>query len=244
LAVTLEFEGGFVNHPKDPGGATNRGVTQAVYDTWRVANGKTRQSVKFIASAEVEKIYSSRYWNAVQGDALPIGVDLTVFDYGVNSGPSRAVKDVQRVVGAKVDGKIGSETTSLARDKILPRALIKALCAKRLSFVQSLKIWSTFGRGWARRIAAVEAKALSWVSSKPQLEADAKEAQAAANKQAGGIVVTTSGGVGADQAPDAVINWPLWAIAIVVALIVVPLIIRFTINSTRAKALAAVAKEA
>lgn len=242
LAVTLEFEGGYVNHPKDPGGATNRGVTQAVYDQWRKMRGSKKQSVKLITGDEVEAIYETLYWNKVHGDELPKGVDLAVFDLGVNSGVGRSAKFSQQVSGAPVDGKFGPVTVAFIKQN-QPRTFIKKLCAKRLGFVQSLKIWSTFGKGWSRRIAAVEATALSWVSSKTQLEADAKQARDAANKQAGGAVVTTGGGTIVEQTPDAAFNFPWWALLIVVALVATPLFIRAAINFQRAIALANASKE-
>lgn len=243
LAVTLEFEGGYVNHPKDPGGATNRGVTQAVYDQWRKMRGQPKQPVKLIAGAEVEAIYETLYWKKVRGEELPKGCDLATMDLGVNSGVGRAAKFAQQVSGAPVDGKFGPLTVAYIRE-MAPRTFIKRLCAKRLGFVQSLKIWSTFGKGWSRRIAAIEATALSWVSTKPQLESDAKQAKDAANKQAGGAVVTTGGGTIVEQTPDAAFNFPWWALALVILLVATPLVIRAVINFQRAIALANAAKEA
>ena len=97
LALVLVHEGGYVNHPKDPGGATNRGVTQAVYDAYRKTRGKAGQSVKFITDEEVNAIYKFQYWDRVQGDLLPAGLDYAVFDFAVNSGVGRASKYLQAV---------------------------------------------------------------------------------------------------------------------------------------------------
>ncbi|WP_281928486.1 glycoside hydrolase family 108 protein [Roseibium album] len=151
LAWVLVHEGGYVNHPKDPGGATNRGVIQRTYNAYRKRMGLPRQSVKKITQAEVEAIYREQYWNAVQGDQLPAGVDYAVFDYGVNSGPRRSAKDLQRVVGASPDGWIGQETLSKALE-MPAQEIVEKLCERRYRFVRGLRHWPTFGRGWTRRI--------------------------------------------------------------------------------------------
>jgi lysozyme family protein len=151
LKPVLVWEGGYVNHPKDPGGPTNKGITQRVYDAWRINQGKPKQSVQKIVDAEVEAIYKKQYWDLVQGDVLPLGVDLAVFDYAVNSGTGRASRALQKVLGVKQDGQIGQRT--LARvEEVQPDVLAVALCEERLRFVKSLRTWSTFGKGWMRRI--------------------------------------------------------------------------------------------
>lgn len=237
LEVLWPFEGGYVDHPRDPGGATNMGITFAVLQRWRGAP-ITKTDVRNLTKAEAAAIYESNYWRPIRGDDLPLGVDLSTMDYGVNSGPSRSVRDLQRVVGVNADGVVGPVTLAAAAHA--PRATIKAHCARRLSFVQGLKIWDTFGKGWSRRIATVEATALGWVSTKAQLEADAKAARDKAVGQAGGAVVGVGGGA---TAPD-LTGFPWWAIVLVAAVVVVPLVIRAVINSDRAKAITEVAKEA
>lgn len=151
LSWVLVHEGGYVNHPKDPGGATNRGVIQRTYNAYRRRMGLPAQSVKAITDAEVNAIYREQYWNAVAADQLPAGVDYAVFDYGVNSGPKRAIKDLQRVVGVKADGWIGNETLA-AVAAMAPAAIVKALCETRFKFLKQLRHWSTFGKGWTRRV--------------------------------------------------------------------------------------------
>lgn len=155
LPWVLTHEGGFVNHPKDPGGATNRGVTQRVYDGYRQRMGQPQRSVKLITDTEVEMIYRLQYWNVVQGDRLPAGLDYAVFDYAAHSGPSKAAKDLQRELGVKVDGVIGQITLAAAQaaEKAGNLAdLITRYCARRMAFVRSLKTWPDFGRGWTRRV--------------------------------------------------------------------------------------------
>lgn len=155
LALTLRYEGGYVNHPADPGGATMKGVTQAVYDRWRAKNGRSMRDVRQIEDTELRDIYRLQYWDAVYGDRLPEGLDAAVFDFSVNSGPTRAVQELQRVLGLRTDGAMGAVTLEacMARD---PVELIEAYCDARLAFVRKLKTFSTFGKGWTRRIMDVK----------------------------------------------------------------------------------------
>jgi lysozyme family protein len=165
LSLTLAHEGGFVNHPKDPGGATNKGVTQKVYDDYRVRKGEATRSVRYITSAEVNDIYKNQYWDAAKCDALPAGLDYAVFDYAVNSGAGRAIKDLQRTINSVgnmvgtttkigVDSQIGSATinAACAIAAIDEVALIEAYCNRRMDFLHSLKTFGTFGKGWTRRV--------------------------------------------------------------------------------------------
>lgn len=166
LPLVLAHEGGYVNHPRDPGGATNKGVTQAVYDAYRLTKGLKKRSVKSITSPEVSEIYKSRYWDLAHCSEFPAGVDYAVFDYAVNSGVGKAIKDLQRTVNAfganrvkglvplKVDGIAGQDTKA-AVEKCCDEdeeAFINSLCDRRMSFLKSLKTWGTFGKGWKRRV--------------------------------------------------------------------------------------------
>ena len=153
LKQVLKYEGGYVDHPKDPGGPTNKGVTQAVYDTWRKSKDLATQSVRNISDSEVAAIYKNLYWDRISGDYLPSGVDFAVFDYAVNSGVSRASRTLQSIVGVTQDGVIGPETIEAAKTYVA-----MAVTNKRLAFMQSLSIWSTFGKGWSARIADVKAQ--------------------------------------------------------------------------------------
>jgi len=156
LAAVLVHEGGYVNHPRDPGGATNKGVTQGVYDDWRVRHGKPKQSVRLITSEEIGAIYKRDYWDRVRGDDLPSGVDYAVFDFAVNSGVSRASRYLQAAVGTPQDGVIGPQTIGAIKDA---KATVKAVCDKRMAFLRGLGTFNTFGRGWTRRVNDVAAKA-------------------------------------------------------------------------------------
>lgn len=162
LSEVLKSEGGYVNHPQDPGGATNRGITQAVYDGWRTQHSIPRASVRYILDSEVKAIYRARYWNAVKGDDLPSGVDYCIFDFAVNSSPTRAAKYLQTAVGAAPDGFVGKDTIAMAADAS-PTSVINAVCDSRLTFLRGLRTWATFGKGWERRVAAVRKLALALV---------------------------------------------------------------------------------
>lgn len=166
LAAVLVHEGGFSNHPKDPGGATMRGVTQRVYDAFRKNAGKSQQSVRNITDDEIEAIYYQQYWLAVKADNLPAGLDYAVFDYAVNSGPARAIKHLQEVLGTTQDGIMGNVTVATACEKD-PAKTIDALCDRRMAFLKALETWPTFGKGWTTRVAGVRAKALDMADRQP-----------------------------------------------------------------------------
>ncbi|MDQ0391128.1 glycoside hydrolase family 108 protein [Labrys monachus] len=164
LSLVLKSEGGYVNNPRDPGGATNFGITQAVYDGWRARRNQLRQSVRSIGMADVTAIYRDQYWDAIRGDELPPGIDYAVFDAAVNSGPVQGVKWLQRALPASpVDGHIGLVTLGAVAGINDRAALIERLCAQRLGFLRRLKQWLTFGRGWSNRMASVQAAALAMI---------------------------------------------------------------------------------
>ena len=145
-------EGGYVNHPKDPGGATDRGITQATFDAWRRQHDLPLQPVRGISKVVAEEIIAQNYLDAAGCDDLPSGLDYAVGDYAVNSGVSRAVKDLQRVLGGlKVDGVAGSKTLAAAAQADTVET-IRKLCQHRMSFLRDLRTWSTFGEGWKKRV--------------------------------------------------------------------------------------------
>jgi len=150
----LASEGGYVDHREDPGGATNMGITQERLSLWR-GRKVTKQEVRNLTREEALQIYKAHYWDAVRGDELPLGLDYAVFDYAVNSGPAKAVKDLQRELGfsgKNVDGIMGPMTLAAVHAvKDIPDLILR-LCERRWQFVQSLKHFKTFGKGWRRRI--------------------------------------------------------------------------------------------
>lgn len=162
LKLVLEHEGGYVNHPRDPGGATNKGVTQRVYDEYRRKRNEPLRSVKHIEAVEVGDIYKSQYWNAVKGNELPAGVDYCIFDFAINSGPRRAIKFLQKAVSAVPDGVLGPATLAAVK-AANPAILINAICTARQRYLESLDTFSVFGKGWTRRVAGVEVHAKAMI---------------------------------------------------------------------------------
>ena len=154
LSAVLKHEGGWADHPKDPGGATMRGVTLGTFRRY-VKAGASKADLKNITAAELETVYRRHYWDAVRGNELPSGVDYAVFDFAVNSGPSRATKFLQQVLGIKQDGKLGPVTLAALKDRY-PSTIVSELCTLRLKWLRRLKTWKTFGRGWERRVVAVQ----------------------------------------------------------------------------------------
>lgn len=164
LALVLDLEGGFADHPRDPGGATNRGITRATLAGWR-GRPVSKTDVKELSAREAGAIYRGRYWDAVAGDDLPPGLDLTVFDYAVHSGPVRALRSLQTVLGLPEDGRIGPKTIAAAA-ACEPRETIRTLTRERLRILRGLPTWSVFGRGWTSRTTRVEAQALAAAASR------------------------------------------------------------------------------
>lgn len=184
LAKVLVHEGGYVNHPKDPGGATNQGVTQKVYDDYRRSMKAAPQSVKLMAVGERDSIYYTRYWTAARCNVLPPGVSYVVFDGAVNSGVSRSVRWLQAALGVGVDGIIATETLNAVRAHPNHDRLIADIIARREKFLRSLKTWPTFGKGWLSRLRGVKATGQAWAMGDvgPQVDyAPGGEAKARAN---------------------------------------------------------------
>ncbi|TPN90112.1 glycoside hydrolase family 108 protein [Mesorhizobium sp. B1-1-5] len=173
LAKVLVHEGGYVNHPADPGGPTNKGVTQRVYDGYRKGKGLAKRSVKSITMDEVGEIYDRQYWDAVKGDLMPDGVDYVVFDGGVNSGPGRSIMWLQQalrpVYTGPIDGVIGVGTLAALKAVNNNDALIDRICDARMNFLRHLGTFPTFGKGWTARVAEVRAIGKAWATGeKPQ----------------------------------------------------------------------------
>ena len=143
----LGHEGGYVDHPADPGGATCWGVTERVAR----ANGY-RGHMRDLPVDLAKSIYRRQYWDSVRADELPPALRYAVFDAAVNSGTQQAVKWLQRAIGAKDDGVIGSQTLAIAR-AAKPDFALRRMLGARLQFMTDLKTWQVFGRGWARRVA-------------------------------------------------------------------------------------------
>ena len=154
LAAVLHHEGGYVNHPSDPGGMTNLGCTKKVWEEW-VGHPVDEKTMRALTPSDVAPLYKAKYWDRVKGDELPTGVDYAVFDAAINSGPGRAAKWLQEVVGVTADGAIGPGTMR-AVASMEPADIVNKYQAKRIDFLQALPTWGTFGKGWGRRVADVQ----------------------------------------------------------------------------------------
>lgn len=153
LKHVLQYEGGWSDHPRDPGGATMKGVTLATFRRF-YGDHRTKDDLRHITDTQLETIYKTGYWDKVRGDDLPSGIDLAVFDVAVNSGYDRAIKLLQGALGVTQDGVLGPKTLLRAQD-LPPGTVIENLCNRRLHFLKSLSTWNTFGKGWSTRVLAV-----------------------------------------------------------------------------------------
>ncbi len=181
LTLVLEHEGGFANHAMDPGGATMRGITRATLERAR-GRPVPIAEVMALTGSEAAAIYRRFYWDAVAADALPEGLAVAVFDCAVNSGPSRAARFLQRVVGVSEDGIVGPVTIAAARRAREPDA-IRAFTRLRLGFLGRLPSWPVFGKGWRRRVEATERAALAVAPADGPLLSD-RESTAGTIRQA------------------------------------------------------------
>ncbi len=137
LQLVLVHEGGYVDHPQDPGGATNKGVTLAVFQRF-YGSARSKADLRAITATQVEHIYKTGYWDKCQCDELPDGVDYVVFDQAVNSGPGQSAKWLQAAVGVAVDGAIGPQSLAAAMQRD-PVQVMQAMCEARLAFLKRLK---------------------------------------------------------------------------------------------------------
>lgn len=162
LKEILKHEGGYVNHPRDPGGRTNLGVTQRTWEAW--TGGPANEHVmRGLTIAKVSPLYRARYWDELRGDDLPPALALCVFDFAVNAGPARAARYLQTMVGASRDSKIGPATLAAVRSEVSREGLAEAVRnfqQMRRTYYRQLGTFDTFGRGWLRRVDEVETAAL------------------------------------------------------------------------------------
>jgi len=162
LQAVLLHEGGFVNHPKDPGGMTNLGVTKKVWEEW-VGRTVDEKTMRALTPEAVAPMYRKKYWDAVKGDEMPDGLDYLMFDFAVNAGPGRAIKTMQKTIGATPDGVIGPKTMA-ALKAANQGELVAKFSAEKEAFYRSLPTFATFGKGWMRRLAEVKTHAETMLS--------------------------------------------------------------------------------
>lgn len=166
LKAVLKHEGGYVDHSRDPGGATNLGITLGTAKAYRLdidGDGDVdKNDVRLLTPATAAPVYRDGYWNKCSCDNLPAGVDYMVFDLAVNSGTNRAIRYLQRAVGAVEDGKLGPKTL-LAVQNSNATVIVSRMSDTREAFFRSLPTFDVFGKGWLRRLIDVEKTALAWV---------------------------------------------------------------------------------
>jgi len=223
LPVILRHEGGYVDHPRDPGGATNKGVTIGTLSDW-LGRPATKAEVKALKVKDVAPIYKANYWDVIRGDDLPMGVNLVTFDASVNSGPARGARWLQRAVGTKADGAVGDITVAATR-KADPKVTVKRSTDDRLGFLQGLRTWSTFGRGWGRRVGEIRALGLLWAGEKKaEILGDASDIDKRASKDDRAAAGSATGGAASGGSAPLMIEDPVQiAVLVVVAIALVGL---------------------
>ncbi len=149
LELVLKHEGGYVDHPKDPGGRTNLGVTQRVWEEW-VKHPVTEKDMRELTPALVAPMYEMKYWRTSYCEKLPRGLDLLVFSMAVNAGSGRSVKLLQDAIGVVADGVIGPRTMARINEANV-ETLIDKFSEARRQFYRGLKTFPVFGRGWLNR---------------------------------------------------------------------------------------------
>lgn len=218
LTQILKYEGGYVNHPKDPGGPTNMGITLRTLSAWR-GHHVTADDVKKLTRAEAGRIYKANYWDKIKGDDLPDGLDFAVFDYAINSGPDRAAKLLQDLVGTAQDGQIGPLTLAAVKTRPIG-VLINNYFDHRLAYLKRLNTWPTFGKGWTSRIAAGRKEALRMAQGAPPAPTISPPVTATAT----GAVVAGASAVAATSAGAP--SWIAWVLAAVTVGLIIFAVVR------------------
>lgn len=246
LPEILRHEGGYVDHPKDPGGATNLGVTIGTLSNW-LGRRATKAEVKALTPAKVAPIYRALYWDRAQAGAMWPGLDLCAFDAAVNSGVSRGVRWVQKAVGAEQDGRPGPKTLAAVAEAgrtVDGRVqAVQAACAARMGFLRGLGHWKTFGRGWSRRVAEIEARGVKDAGLQVELiEREALVAKKKAAKETQAATGTGAAGGGGVTLTDVPLEVAIGLGVVIVALVII-LAFRARHDRERAAAYEAIIRE-
>jgi lysozyme family protein len=219
LANTLREEGGWSNHPSDPGGPTMRGIIQREYTKYRASKGLPNRNVRYIGEAELQDIYAGNYWRPMLGDQWPKGPDQIVFDIAVNSGTGRAPQIMRAAMGNPTGGVATlARLATRSRDQI---GIVKRACARRERFYRGLRTFRTFGRGWLRRNSRMEAigvkmclEAQNVFDMAGALKGEVTGAQIKAKRSAQGAAASggsaTAGGGALSQADVGSWDWTVW----------------------------------
>ena len=227
VEVVLKHEGGYVDHAADPGGATNFGISLRYARTLGSqmdldGDGDVdKDDIVKVTPDKAKIVYRDWFWRDVRGDELPPGLDLTVFDYAVNSGAGRALRSLQKAAGVQADGVFGPATMRAvqASDTV---ELINKINDERLAFLRRLRTWPTFGRGWTARVNDVTTKSLELVGSSMTPARDVVQtdtAKATATMAgAGGVAVAVAQAAPAIEALGSLAPWV--AVAIIAAAVV------------------------
>lgn len=162
MKIELVFEGGKVDDPFDPGGRTNQGIIQRVFNAYLMSQGKPVRDVYTMVDSERDAIYKTQYADRIKFDELPPGVDLVILDGAINSGVGQSVKWAQRALGLTADGVMGLVTMQAIQNHPDHDALIAAICERRIAFLKALKTYYRFGTGWTRRVTTLKAKGQAW----------------------------------------------------------------------------------
>lgn len=240
-AITLDYEGGNDDDPNDPGGRTSRGITQREYNVWLRSHIGLPTDVWKAPQATIVAIYAQEYWAPVHGDDWYWGMDLCVYDLGVNSGIGRALQFARSTMGTP---NASLAAMALASSAVVDKSgWIKRYQARRLSFLHNLRTWSYFGRGWGRRVAGIESLALGMLArAQGQSVAGTLNGEAVKARQkqltAGGASTASTAGAGAHAGAVDWVTW--WDIALNGAVLIAALVlIAYLLHTWRVQGLRA-----
>lgn len=227
MEEVFRHEGGLSMIRSDPGNWTGGkvGVGALRGTNFGIAShAHPNVDIKNLTKAQAREIYRRLYWNPVKGDDLPVGIDLVTMDPAVNSGVSRGARWMQQALGVAADGRIGPVTVGAARKADATKVIQKA-CATRMGFLRGLRTWGTFGRGWSRRVASVEAVSVRMaveaqgVKPRPALIAEKDQAVTRAQRDQAG-----AGGAAAGGGATALTDIPMTGLIAVGVVVVIAII--------------------